>query len=345
MRHDKQSDSAPAVEGHLPAIGHAKPAAAPRISQVRQAPADLFELFGVLIEAMPDAIVVSTQAGTIVLVNAETERLFGYGRSDLIGQPVEIFVPERFRVAHRGHRAGYFRAASLRPMGSGMDLYAVRRDGHEFPVEISLSPIQTRGGTLVISAIRDVTVQRAAQRATERAKATDMREANAHLVVGTVRAQQLTEEAEEANHLKDEFLATVSHELRTPLNAILGWQRMMELKQLPPERAAHAVAAIGRSASALANMVDDLLDASRIVKGTIRLALEPVDLAAVTQAALETLRPLAANRNVQLALEGAPDDRTINGDAGRLQQVIWNLVSNAIKFTLAGGRVDVAMSA
>ena len=168
-----------------------------------------------------------------------------------------------------------------------------------------------------------------------------IREANEHLVVVAVRAQSLTEEAEKASHLKDEFLATVSHEIRTPLNALLGWVRLLESKQLSPKRAEHAIAAIGRNASALAHMVDDLVDTSRILKGAIRLALQPVDLDAVTQAALDAVRPLAVTRNVHLGFNAAPGSRTISGDAVRLEQVIWNLLSNAIKFTPAGGRVDV----
>jgi signal transduction histidine kinase len=168
-----------------------------------------------------------------------------------------------------------------------------------------------------------------------------IREANEHLLVAAVRAQSLTEEAEAASHLKDEFLATVSHEIRTPLNAVLGWVRLLESKQLSPERAEDAIAAIGRSASALAHMIDDLLDTSRILKGAIRLALQPVDLDAVVQAALDAVRPLAATRNVHLGFDADPGSRTMSGDAIRLQQVIWNLLSNAIKFTPAGGRVDV----
>ena len=170
-----------------------------------------------------------------------------------------------------------------------------------------------------------------------------MREANEHLVVAAVRAQTLTEEAETASHLKDEFLTSVSHEIRTPLNAILGWARMLESKQLPPERAEHAVAAIGRSASALAHMIDDLLDTSRILQGAVRLALRPVDLAAVARGALDAVRPLAAAKNVHVAIDAGDGSRTVSGDADRLQQVIWNLLANAIKFTPEGGRVNVAI--
>jgi signal transduction histidine kinase len=168
-----------------------------------------------------------------------------------------------------------------------------------------------------------------------------IREANAHLIVAGVRAQTLTEEAETASHLKDEFLAMVSHEIRTPLNAVLGWARMLESKQLPPERAEHAIAAIGRSASALAHMIDDLLDTSRILKGAVQLARRPVDLAAVAQEALDAVRPLAAIRNVPITFDAVAGSRTVSGDADRLRQVIWNLLANAIKFTPEGGRVNV----
>ena len=304
---------------------------------------DALELFGALIDAMPDAIVVVDETSTIVLINDQTERLFAYGRRELLGQPVDILVPERFRSAHDAHRAGYFRAASLRPMGSGMDLYAARRDGEEFPVEISLSPLNTRMGALVICAIRDVTLQREAQRVAARAALADVREANEHLVTQTVRAQVVAEEAEQDSHLKDEFLATVSHELRTPLNAILGWTSMLGSKGLSPERAEHAIAAIERSATTLAHMVDDLLDVARIVKGALRLSPQPVDLRAVVQTALEAVRPLAAARNIQLAFDLPAGHRAVAGDADRLEQVMWNLLTNAVKFTPEGGRVGVVI--
>ena len=169
-----------------------------------------------------------------------------------------------------------------------------------------------------------------------------LREANERLVVATVHAQTMTEDAEQASRLKDEFLATVSHELRTPLNAVLGWARMLGLKELPPARAKHAIAIIERNALALAHIIEDLLDVSRIGAGIFHLAMQPVDLVAVTRAALDAVRPVAATKNVQLAF--SPDLEAlepVSGDAGRLQQVIWNLLANAIKFTPEGGRVGV----
>jgi signal transduction histidine kinase len=169
-----------------------------------------------------------------------------------------------------------------------------------------------------------------------------MREANEHLVVGAVHAQTMTEDAEQANHLKDEFLATVSHELRTPLNAILAWAQALRTTQLPPERAGHAIATIERNALALGHIIDDLLDVSRIVAGTLHVAREPVDLVAVAQATLDAVRPLAVTKSVQLAFSpDLPAIETVSGDAGRLAQVMSNLLANAIKFTPEGGRIDV----
>ena len=170
-----------------------------------------------------------------------------------------------------------------------------------------------------------------------------VREANEQ-VVAAARAQTVTEEAEKAGHLRDEFVAEVSHEIRTPLNAVLGWARLLESKQVPPERADHAIAAIVRNASALAHLIDDLLDMSRILKGAVRLAVQPVDLTAVAQEALDAVRPLAAARHVQITFDATAGSRTVSGDPDRLRQVIWNLLSNAIKFTPDGGRVDVVIA-
>lgn len=171
-----------------------------------------------------------------------------------------------------------------------------------------------------------------------------LREANERLVVATVQAQTAEEYAEQANRLKDDFLATVSHELRTPLNAVLGWARMLISKQLTEERATHAVETIERNAASLAHIIDDLLDVSRIIAGTLRIAPEPVDLVAVTNAAIDVVKPMAADKHIELRFVSDPGTPACAiGDGGRLQQVIWNLLANAIKFTSEGGRVDVSV--
>jgi signal transduction histidine kinase/ActR/RegA family two-component response regulator len=171
---------------------------------------------------------------------------------------------------------------------------------------------------------------------------TEIREVNERLVVATLHAQTMADDAERANRLKDEFLATVSHELRTPLNAVLGWARMLGSMQLPPDRAKEGAATIERNAAALVRIIDDLLDVSRTLAGNFHLEAQLVDLAAVVHTAVESVRPLAVIKNLQLTLTSStrPDD-AIRGDAGRLEQVMSNLLTNAIKFTPEGGRVEV----
>ena len=174
----------------------------------------------------------------------------------------------------------------------------------------------------------------------------EIREVNERLVVATLHAQTMAEDAERANRLKDEFLATVSHELRTPLNAVLGWARMLGSTQLPPDRAKQGAATIERNAAALVRIIDDLLDVSRTIAGNFHLEAQPLDLAAVVQTALESVRPSAVSKNLQLTFFSSirPTD-AVRGDAGRLEQVVSNLLTNAIKFTPEGGRVDVFVEA
>ncbi|PTL76866.1 ATP-binding protein [Vitiosangium sp. GDMCC 1.1324] len=156
-------------------------------------------------------------------------------------------------------------------------------------------------------------------------------------------ARQERDRAEEANRAKDDFLATVSHELRTPLTAILGWASILRTSALPPERQARALETVERSARAQAQIVDDLLDISRIVAGRMRLEARPVEMATVVEAALDTVRPAAVARNIRLEPELEFGVGLVQGDAQRLQQVAWNLLTNAIKFTPEGGRVEVQL--
>ncbi|MGE5412893.1 MAG: ATP-binding protein, partial [Syntrophomonadaceae bacterium] len=150
-------------------------------------------------------------------------------------------------------------------------------------------------------------------------------------------------EAERAARAKDEFIATVSHELRTPLNAVLGWARLLRLGKLDPAAISRAIETIERSAQAQAQIVDDLLDVSRLVKGELRLDVRPVELVPVIEAAIDAVRPAANARGVSIASVLVPRAGPVAGDPGRLQQVVWNLLSNAVKFTPSGGRVEVRL--
>ena len=151
-------------------------------------------------------------------------------------------------------------------------------------------------------------------------------------------------EAEKANRLKDEFLATVSHELRTPLNAVIGWSRMLRSGRLDPESSNHALEVIERNAWAQKQIIEDILDVSRVITGKLQLNLGPVDLVAIVDAALDAVRPALEAKEIKIETIIDADLRIISGDADRLQQVVWNLLSNAAKFTPSGGKVEVRMS-
>ncbi|HEX6210410.1 MAG TPA: ATP-binding protein, partial [Methylomirabilota bacterium] len=157
------------------------------------------------------------------------------------------------------------------------------------------------------------------------------------------REQAARRDSEEASRLKDEFVATVSHELRTPLNAILGWSRLLQQAHCDQAVVARALEAIERNASAQAQLVEDLLDIARITSGKLRLEVRPVTLGEVVEAAVETVRPSAAAKSIHIELDQAPGPILVSGDPDRLQQVVWNLLTNAVKFTSMGGRVQVQL--
>jgi PAS domain S-box-containing protein len=272
------------------------------------------EMFRLGVEAAPAAMIMVDEHGSIVLVNALTERLLGYAREELVGQSIERLVPSRYREQHPGHRAGFLADSRQRPMGAGRDLYALRKDGSEVPVEIGLSPIETAEGRFVLAGVTDIS---------DRKRAHD--------------------EREEADRRKDEFLSMLSHELRNPLGAITNAAQL--LKQLgPPEgnlRWARDV--IDRQAAHLGRIVDDLLDVSRISRGRIVLQREPVPLATAVALALETARPLIEARRQSFSSSLPPDPIWVDADVTRLAQVIGNLLSNASKFTGQGGALSLAL--
>jgi PAS domain S-box-containing protein len=295
-----------------------------------------------IVDSSDDAIASKDLNGVITSWNTGAERLFGYTAQEVVGQPATLLMPpERFDeekdILERIRRAEV------------IDHYETvrrRKDGTLFDASVTVSPIRNNQGQVIGASniARDISERKHAEEV-RAGLAAEMREANEHLIVGTLRAQTMTEVADEANHLKDEFIATVSHELRTPLNAIVGWARILGVKVSPPDLAGKGIAAIERNAWALAHIIDDLMDVSRIATGTLRMSAQPVDLVAVAQTALETVRPLAVTKNVQLAF--SPDllaIQSVSGDPGRLEQVIWNLVANAIKFTPEGGRVEVLIT-
>ncbi|MCW5637169.1 MAG: PAS domain S-box protein [Rubrivivax sp.] len=269
-----------------------------------------------LLEHAPDAIVIVNDIGRIVLFNARARQMFGRDTAEVIGEPIELLLPERLRQAHVHHRNGFLSAPRMRPMGEGLQLHGVRRNGDEFPVEISLSPIDSNGMRLVMSAIRDVSERRRFELA----------------------LQEKNEELERAVRAKDHFLATMSHELRTPLNAIIGFTGLLLMKLPGPLTPAQErqLTLVQGSGQHLLSLINDLLDLAKIESGRVELQLEPVGCGAVLEEAAATLRPAAAAKG--LVLEVDVDDPAIGVRADRraLHQIVLNLGSNAVKFTQRG---------
>ena len=280
--------------------------------------------FRALLESAPDAIVIVERDGRIAIVNAQTEQMFGFRRDELIGQPVEVLVPLPYRSRHEQHRRGYVAAAHARPMGAGSELFAVRKDGTQFPVEISLSPLETAEGLLVASAIRDISERKRAEAERDRL----LQERAAHA---------------EASRVKDEFLATLSHELRTPLNAILGWTSLLLKEPAFKGRTRHALETVLRNAHAQTQLVEDLLDLSRVVTGQLRIEPQPMDLADVVRAAIDVVRPSAEAKGLSITLNADLTSYLTLGDEDRMRQAVWNVLANAVKFTPEGGRIDVRL--
>ncbi|MDT4952091.1 MAG: hypothetical protein QOJ02_229 [Acidobacteriota bacterium] len=190
--------------------------------------------------------------------------------------------------------------------------------------------------------LRAITVLQQKARSLQ-AEINERKEVEEQLRASLIREQMARVEAENANRLKDEFLDTVSHELRTPLNAILGWAHMIRSTSLDEATVARAIETIERNAKAQAQLVEDILDVSRVVTGKLRLNIEPVDVASVINSAIDSVLLAADSKDIQLEVTLDPSARYVSGDSGRLQQVAWNLLSNAIKFTPTGGRVSVRL--
>jgi protein-histidine pros-kinase len=263
-------------------------------------------------------MVVVGEDGLIDLVNAQTEQVFGYARAQLIDQPLEMLIPERYRRAHAGHVARFFQAPVARPMGQTLELVGRRSDGTEFPIDVGLSPLQTDDGRVVSAAIRDITLRKQAE--------------------ATARAQV----AEAANAARNEFLASMSHELRTPMNAILGFAQLLHGDKKEPLGPRHRrrLEQILHGGEHLLRLIDDVLDLTQIEAGGVALTIETVRMADVVTDVMRTLEPFAARHSVELQVVAAERPvPPVAADRARLAQILIHFGTNAIKFNRAAGSV------
>jgi len=281
-----------------------------------------------LIGSATDAIITIDGEQRILIFNVAAEKMFGCSARDAIGRPIDRFIPARFRSAHREHIQAFGDTrVTKRSMGALGDLFGYRADGEEFRIEASISQIELAGEKLYTVILRDITERKRAE--VERERLID-------------REHAARTEAEEANRIKDEFLATLSHELRTPLTAMLGWLTILRRERLDKKTTKQAIETIERNARAQAKLIEELVDVSRIVGGKLILEMRPTSLLQEIEAAVEVVRPAASAKGVQIVINPDSSVGLVLGDPTRLEQIIWNLLSNAVKFTPRDGSVHVS---
>jgi len=267
------------------------------------------EIFRLAVEASPSGLVVVNGAGDIVIVNGEIERLFGYRREELIGQTVEILLPDQLREKHAGQRNGFMQQPRARRLGTGRDFLGRHKDGSEFPVEVGLNPLHIDGDVVVLCAIVDVSERKRLER------------------------------------LQDEFVTTVSHELRTPMTSIAGSLGLLMggTAGALPQSAAHLIDIAHANCRRLVRLVNDILDIKKLESGQSEFNFQRCAARTLVEQAIEANRGFADAHGVRVRLDAANEPFAVEVDPDRFIQVVTNLLSNALKFSPSGEEVVVSL--
>ena len=289
------------------------------------------EWLRITLSSIGDAVVSTDAEGNVTFMNTVAESLTSWTQTEAIGRP----LPEVFRIVNEQSRQPVDNPAlrALREgaiVGLANHTILIAKNGTEWPIDDSAAPIRNELGEVfgVVLVFRDITERKKSEIERNRLLAS---------------AEAARQEAEAANRLKDEFLATASHELRTPLSAVVGWSRLLREGKLDSEGSARALEAIERNAHLQTKLIEDLLDISRIITGKLTLDRQPTEMAHVVNDALNTVRPAAEAKNITITTSFDSQAEPVLGDPNRLQQVVWNLLSNAVKFTPKDGHIGVAL--
>lgn len=274
-------------------------------------------LFHGFLEAAPDAVVIIDGNGAIAQVNSQAEKLFGYGRAELVGRPLEMLMPERYRGSHVAQTRAYTADPRPRSMGRGLDLFGMRKDGSEFPVDVSISPLPLEREILLASTIRDMTSHWRLEE----------------------ELRQRTCELEEADRQKDNFLSAIAHELRSPLTILSLAAQFLRQPQADPKLHEKTLNRLERQTAHMARLIEDLLDLTKVRCGTFTLRREVVDLRSVFVDAIDMAQPLIESREHHLEVVQFTEPLWVSADPARLIEVISNLLNNAATYTPKGGYI------
>ena len=278
------------------------------------------ENFHGFLEVAPDAVAVIDKSGNIVQFNGRAELLFGYDRQEVLTRSVELLMPSRFRTGHIAHRMTYNSDMRPRSMGSGLDLFGAHKDGSEFPIDVMLSPLDTRAGVFIACAVHDMTIHRRLE--------------------DELRRQAW--ELEAVDQQKDNVVAMIMHELSGPLSVLTSVGDLLRMPEINPGSREKAMVVLERQTTHMIRLVNDLLDVSKVREGQLKIQTETFDLRTVVAKAIEISQAVLNSGEHELRVVQSTEPLNVDGDPLRLIQVVSNLVTNAAKYTQTGGRITVS---